>query len=548
MGRSMLNIALFSCVILMPLISLAMEGQQVVPLSYLGQEIGRAIEQNYGWEQPAISRSWVGIYVALRRQAGTDITQQGTPKVEYGTALEQACEVAEGEPGGAEHLYQRGLRFEKGCDGVNKNRFKAFKCFNEASVQEHFKGEAAAYDLRTSTKKKAKKGIADAQFIFAKISEHQDNHLKALKFYKKAADNGHVQAVFSLAAHQEAFGKYRKALKFYKMAAEQGHVRALSILDELDKDVAEESLHKDLKLYKRDVEQGSAEAQFKLGKLHENGSDDVETDTKKALKFYMLAADKGHREARFSIGLLYENGSDKIEKNMKNALKFYKMAAEQGHVQALSILDELDRDVFAKPHNPMKLYKRAVEQGDAEAQFSLGVLYENGRDEVEKDMKTARKFYKMAAGQEHVEAQFRLGVLYEKYFKDPRKALTFYKKANDHDQWYPAAIRALADMDEGVFVKPYKALKLYKRAVEQDDAEAQFSLGLLYENGRGGAKKNAEEAFTFYKMAADQWHPDALLAVAKMYADGTGVKKNQGEANRYYSMHIFRDYRKDQIE
>lgn len=50
-----------------------------------------------------------------------------------------------------------------------------------------------------------------------------------------------------------------------------------------------------------------------------------------------------------------------------------------------------------------------AEQGDARAQFSLGLLYENG-DGVPRDYAKARRWYEKAAAQGEAKAQFYLGM------------------------------------------------------------------------------------------------------------------------------------------
>ena len=52
-----------------------------------------------------------------------------------------------------------------------------------------------------------------------------------------------------------------------------------------------------------------------------------------------------------------------------------------------------------------------AEQGDADAQFNLGVMYNQGQG-VPQDNKTAVKWYKLAAEQGDADAQLNLGVMY----------------------------------------------------------------------------------------------------------------------------------------
>ena len=55
----------------------------------------------------------------------------------------------------------------------------------------------------------------------------------------------------------------------------------------------------------------------------------------------------------------------------------------------------------------------AAEQGDADAQYNLGMLYDDGVN-VPQDAAKAAKWFRRAAEQGHVAAQSKLGVMYEK--------------------------------------------------------------------------------------------------------------------------------------
>ena len=71
----------------------------------------------------------------------------------------------------------------------------------------------------------------------------------------------------------------------------------------------------------------------------------------------------------------------------------------------------------------------------------------------------------------------------------------------------------------------------YRKAAEQDLADAQFNLGLMYEGGRGVEQDNAKAA-EFYCKAAEQGVVDAQFNLGLMCADGKGV--GQGSARGTY--------------
>ena len=58
----------------------------------------------------------------------------------------------------------------------------------------------------------------------------------------------------------------------------------------------------------------------------------------------------------------------------------------------------------------VKWYRKAAEQGHAEAQYLLGVMYNNGNGVI-KDFQEARKWYQKAAEQGHEGAEMALYAL-----------------------------------------------------------------------------------------------------------------------------------------
>ena len=61
---------------------------------------------------------------------------------------------------------------------------------------------------------------------------------------------------------------------------------------------------------------------------------------------------------------------------------------------------------------------------------------------------------------------------------------------------------------EGVARDPARAVKLYCEAARAGDAEAQFSVGWMYANGRGVERNDAVAAY-FFDLAAKQGHPQS---------------------------------------
>ena len=73
------------------------------------------------------------------------------------------------------------------------------------------------------------------------------------------------------------------------------------------------------------------------------------------------------------------------------------------------------------------------------------------------------------------------------------------------------------------------------KTAEQGDAEAQFNLGVIYDEGQGVPQDYAEAA-KWYRMAAEQGDADAQFILGVMYDEGQGVPKDDTEAVKWYRL------------
>ena len=126
---------------------------------------------------------------------------------------------------------------------------------------------------------------------------------------------------------------------------------------------------------------------------------------------------------------------------------------------------------------------------------------------VEKDYKTAYKLYLPIAGQGNDNAQYKLGLM----FDDGKGVPQDYKEA----------------------------VKWFRLAAEQGNHKAQLSLGFMYKDGKG-VTKDSEEAMKLFTLAAEEGIPLAqqLLGLL-LYAKGLGnvVKGLEIEKIDYISAH-----------
>ena len=117
---------------------------------------------------------------------------------------------------------------------------------------------------------------------------------------------------------------------------------------------------------------------------------------------------------------------------------------------------------------PLPETRKRADQGDADAQFNLGVMYDNGEGVPEDDTQ-AVAWYRKAADQGHARAQFNLGAMYGN--------------------------------GQGVPQNFTQAVAWYHKAADQNHARAQFNLGFMYDDGEGVPQDNVE-AYKWLSLAA----------------------------------------------
>jgi hypothetical protein len=72
------------------------------------------------------------------------------------------------------------------------------------------------------------------------------------------------------------------------------------------------------------------------------------------------------------------------------------------------------------------------------------------------------------------------------------------------------------------------------KAAESGHAEAQYYLGSLYDRGLGGLPKDGSKALALYRQSAAQEHPYGEFTLGLLYEHGRGVSKDVEEAIRWY--------------
>jgi uncharacterized protein len=91
------------------------------------------------------------------------------------------------------------------------------------------------------------------------------------------------------------------------------------------------------------------------------------------------------------------------------------------------------------------------------------------------------------------------------------------------------------DNGQGVPQDYAAAGEWYRKSAEQGNAFAQGSLGYQYANGRG-VKQDYAAAVEWYRKSAEQGVPIGQLALGAMYADGKGVPQDYVLAHMWFNL------------
>jgi len=288
-----------------------------------------------------------------------------------------------------------------------------------------------------------------------------------------------------------------------------------------------------------------------------------------ALCLYLIAAEQGDAAAQFELSVMYNNGHG--EKDHKKAAFWLSKAAENGHMVALWSIGNYQKAAelgdaesqlrLAQDYNygrggkaydkeqALYWYEKAAEQGHMSAQQSLGEFFYLGfqlpKDytAVHKDDKQAVFWTRIAAEQGVAVAQDTLGEMYEEGFgvdQDYKQAAFWYSKARQQ-RYAKKYLGPIGDQSRNTsgFGSPQNYEEaLYRNSrydiyAEQGKADAQFKLGLIYQNIRVLSPDYKKSVFWLTK-AAEQDHLEAQVYLGRLFENGYGVEQDDALASYWY--------------
>lgn len=136
------------------------------------------------------------------------------------------------------------------------------------------------------------------------------------------------------------------------------------------------------------------------------------------------------------------------------------------------------------------------------------------------DLREAARLYRTAADGGNVLAQNNLGAMIEAgegaLPRNPREAARLYRLRPTRASRPDRRTLARSMPWGGAARDDREAVRLFQMAAEQEDAQAQTGLGVMYTEGRGGLPLDSKEAARMWRLAADQGSVEARNNLRKL--------------------------------
>lgn len=428
-------------------------------------------------------------------------------------------------------------------------------------------------------------GHIQASYDYARLSDDE----KSVEYLKKSAENGYGDAQFTLAEYYRK-GIYveqydREAVYWYKEACNNYHSNAQYQLakyyskgDFLNKD-----LNKAKELFEKSAKAGVVLAWLELGKHYFYN----ENNNEEAVVCWSNAEKENNLEAQYFLGLCYKHGMG-VEVDLNKALNLFNNSSallrskrkigeillSQKNEEAFLWLNE----AVEKEDIPSKIeiikcyyygigveqnYEKVIELYNsiekesldnnkyAQQHFIMGECYINGYY-VSEDIGIARDFYEISANFNYTPAKVQLGKIYQRAINNEErnllKSVEWFEKAsqdndieamyflgsiyeNENDNFKSKELNNISNKD-----RRKKAFEWYEKAGLLGDMNSQAKLGYFYYKEIGVDKWSYEKSAEWYEKAAKQGHAESQFKLADYYYYGHGVKKD-----KIYTFNLYMD-------
>ncbi len=181
----------------------------------------------------------------------------------------------------------------------------------------------------------------------------------------------------------------------------------------------------------------------------------------------------------------------------------------------------------------------AAARGDAESENTLGLMYRDGTDGVQRDYAQAVHYFHLAADQGNADGEANLAVAYlfgHGVSADAAQALRYFQlSAAQGNGSAEAGLGFMEELGDGVPPDAAQALRHYERSAHLGDSYGQAGLGFLYEIG-DGVTRNYLTALHYFQLSAAQGNSYGENDAGTLYEYGLGVTKSYATALRDFQL------------
>ena len=214
------------------------------------------------------------------------------------------------------------------------------------------------------------------------------------------------------------------------------------------------------------------------------------------------------------------------KQDFKTAFDLYTQLAKDGDADAQTSLGFMYQNAQGCEKNDAKtveLYKRASEAKQPYALFNLAILYMNGLSGLEHDQFKAHDLHMEAATREVVPAMYEVALMLE-------RGLGCIQNYSESAFWYEEGAKrghlesfnnlgTLYKEGHGVAQDEARTFICFSRAAEGGLAEGLYNLGMLYSQGFG-CEENQDKALDYCRKAAYKGHEKAKKIIKSLQEDG----------------------------
>ena len=180
----------------------------------------------------------------------------------------------------------------------------------------------------------------------------------------------------------------------------------------------------------------------------------------------------------------------------------------------------------------LPLFLTLSKSGDAESQYYVGLIYLTG-GWIGRNVEQAMAYLSTAADQNYAEAMWKIGEVYENGWgvkKNILTALDWYRKSKQSEV-VKSPIRFMKLKNgHAVLQSNSEAIQALERNAAKNNAESEFKLGKIYDEGKL-TQRNLEKALFWYEKAAMNNHTHSMLMMGYFLCRGIGGEIDKVKAN-----------------